>query len=256
VEWTGTLVEFRHSKDDFDLIISYGGSLEQRLSLYSAVQTRHILQTILAAGRNTQYIWVLETSTRRLDQSLQILQASWLPFFQFLRNIILKDMEKQLPWRNNKYTIERFYGRSSTLFFVLSMCFSTQQSLCFVRTVGCGNVILSSVHGWLTTLKTFTCIQSRSPIALHVNHRNRRLEKGIHRCGNWETIGYTPKKWYSRLREMRRRDGKQDNIWTIEWLEPRKASSGIWNASHWWLLLYPIFFIPSISVCLSIRWTG
>jgi len=108
VEWTGMLVEFLDSYDDFDHFISYGGRLEQLLSLYSAVQTRHILQTIRATRRNGQYIWVSETSTRRLDQSLQILQASLLPFFPSLRNITLKDMEKRLPWRNNKSTIKRF----------------------------------------------------------------------------------------------------------------------------------------------------
>ena len=107
-EWTGTLVEFRHSKNDFHRFISYGGRLEQRLSLYSAVQTRHILQTICATRRNGQYIWVSETSTWRLDQSLRIFQSFWLAFFPFLRNITMKDMEKQLPWRNNKSTIERF----------------------------------------------------------------------------------------------------------------------------------------------------
>jgi len=108
VEWTGTLVEFLHSYDDFDRFISYGGRLELRLSLYSAVQTRHILQPIRATRRNAQYIWVSETSTRRLDRSLQILQTSLLPIFLFLRNITLKNIEKQLPWRNHKSRIERF----------------------------------------------------------------------------------------------------------------------------------------------------
>jgi len=70
------------------------------------------------------------------------------------------------------------------LIFVLLTRFSTLESLCFVRTVGCGNVILSSVHGRLTTSKTFTCIQSSSPIALFSKHRDRHLEKGIHRRGN------------------------------------------------------------------------
>jgi len=108
VEWTGTLVEFRHSYNDFDRFISNGGRLELRLFLCSAAQTRHILQTIRATRRNGQYIWVSGTSTRRLDQSLQILQASLLPFCPFLRNITFKDMEEQLLWRNNKSTIERF----------------------------------------------------------------------------------------------------------------------------------------------------
>jgi len=256
VEWTGMLVEFRQSYDDFDCFISYGGRLEPRMSLYSAVQTRHNLETTRETRRNGEYIWVLETSTWQLDQSLQILQASLLPFIPFLRNITLKNMEKQLPWGNRKSTIKRFQWRSSSLFVGLLMPFSTLESLCFVWTVGCGNVILSSVHGRLTTSKTFTCIQSSSPIALCAKHRNRRLDNGIHRLGNWETIGYTPKNRYSRLREMRWRDGKQDNIWKIKQLEPQKVSSGIWNASLRQLLLYPIFFIPSILVCFSIWWTG
>jgi len=71
-----------------------------------------------------------------------------------------------------------------------------------------------------------------------------------------ETIGYTSKRWYSWAREMRQREKKQDNIWKIEWLEPQKESSGIWNASLRRLLSYPIFFTPCISVCLSNRWTG
>jgi hypothetical protein len=61
VEWTGRLVEFRYSYDDFDRSNSYGGRLERWFSLYSAVQTRHILQTIRATTRNGQYIWVLVT---------------------------------------------------------------------------------------------------------------------------------------------------------------------------------------------------
>jgi hypothetical protein len=108
VEWTGTLVEFRHSYDDLDPFMSYGGRLELLLSLHSVVQTRHILQTILATKRNGQYIWDSESSIRRFDQSLQILQVPLLPFFPFLRNITLIDVEKQLMWRKNKSTIERF----------------------------------------------------------------------------------------------------------------------------------------------------
>jgi hypothetical protein len=108
VEWTGTLFEFHHTYTDFDRFISYCGHLEPQLSVYSAVQTRHILQTVGATRRNGQYIWVSETSTRRLDQSHQIFQASLSPCFSFLRNITLKDIEKQVTWRNNKSTMERF----------------------------------------------------------------------------------------------------------------------------------------------------
>ena len=140
----------------------------------------------------------------------------------------------------------------SSLLFFLSMCFSTLESLCFVQTVRCSNVILSSVHRRLTTSKTFTCIQSTSPIALYVKHRNRCVGKGNHHSGNWETIGYTSNSWYSWHREMRRRDGKQDNIWKIEWLEPLKVASVICNTSLRRLLSYQIFFILSVSVYLSI----
>jgi len=83
------LLEFRHSYNDFDRFTSYSGHLELRMSHYSAVQTSHILQTIRATRRNGQYIWVSETLTRRLDQSLLILQASLLPFCPVLRNITL-----------------------------------------------------------------------------------------------------------------------------------------------------------------------
>jgi len=108
VEWTGTLVEFHHSYDDFNHFNSYGGRLELWLSLYLAVLTIHIVQSIQATRRNGQYISVSESSTRRPDQRLWILETSLLPFFPFLRNITLKDMEKRLLWRNNKCTIERF----------------------------------------------------------------------------------------------------------------------------------------------------
>ena len=87
VEWTGMLVEFRHSYDDFDHFNRYGGRLELKLSLYSAIRTRHILQTILATRRNGQYIWVSETSTQQLDQSLRIVPASLLSLFQLFRTI-------------------------------------------------------------------------------------------------------------------------------------------------------------------------
>jgi hypothetical protein len=144
---------------------------------------------------------------------------------------------------------------SSSIFFILSVRLSPLDSLCFVRKVGCVNVILSSVHVQLTTSKTFTCIESSSPITLCAKHRNHHIEKGIHCCGNRETVGYTSKKCYSGLREMTQRDPKKDNICNIEWLEPKKASLRIWNVSFQWLLSYPICYIPFISVCSSIWWT-
>jgi len=94
VEWTGTLAQFHHGYDDFDRFISYSGCLEPPLSLYSAFETRHIVQIIQATRGNHQNIWVSETSTPSFDQSLRILQPSLLPFFPFLRNITLKDMEQ------------------------------------------------------------------------------------------------------------------------------------------------------------------
>jgi len=108
VEWTGTLVKFRHSYYDVDRFISYSSRLELQLSLYLAVQTGHILQTLQGTRRNGQYIWVSETLTWRLDQSLGIFQAFLLPFFPFLQNMSSKNMEKQLQWRNSISTIERF----------------------------------------------------------------------------------------------------------------------------------------------------
>jgi len=95
------------------------------------------------------------------------------------------------------------------------MRFSTLERIWFVQIVRCGNVILSSVHGWLTALKSVTCTQSSSPIALFVKHQNHCLEKVMHCLGNWETIGYTTKRWSLWLREMRWRDAKQDVIWMI-----------------------------------------
>jgi len=108
VEWTGMLVEFCDSYDDFDRFHSCHGRLERPSSAYLAGRTRHIIYTIRATRRNGQYLLLSEISTRQLDQSLRILQVSLLPFFPILRNITLNDMYKQLPWRNNKSTIERF----------------------------------------------------------------------------------------------------------------------------------------------------
>jgi len=145
---------------------------------------------------------------------------------------------------------------SSSLFCVLLTLISTLESLCFARIVRCATVILSYVHGQQTTSKTFTWTRSSSPVAQCVKHRNRHLEMRIHRGGNGETIGYTSKRWYSWLGEMRQRDGNQDNIWNVERMEPQEACSGIWNASPRWLLLYPILFIQAISVPFSIWSTG
>jgi len=207
------------------------GHFELRLYLYSAVQNRPIFQTIRVRRNNGQYILVLECTTRRVDQSLRNLEASLLPFFPFLRNITLNDMNEQLPWRNWRSIMRRFWGRSSSVIFVLSMLFLSLEDSCFVWTVRCGNVVLSSVHGWLTTSKAFTCAWSSSPITQSRKHKNGCLEKGIHCDGNWQTIQYTSTRWYLQLGEIRRRDGKRHNIWRMQQLEGQMVSSWIWNTS-------------------------
>jgi len=93
VEWTGGLVGYHHSYNDFDYWNRYGGRLELRFSIYLAFQTRHMLHTIRARRRIGQYISVSETLTWQLDQSLQIIQASLLLLFPLVRNMTLKDME-------------------------------------------------------------------------------------------------------------------------------------------------------------------
>jgi len=112
VEWTGMLIECRHGCNDFDLSSSYGGSLALRLSLHSAVQTRYILQTTRVTGRNAQYSRVWESSTRRLDEIILMLQACKLPFFPFVWNVMRKAIAKQLLRTNHWSTIERYWGRS------------------------------------------------------------------------------------------------------------------------------------------------
>jgi hypothetical protein len=43
VDWTGTLVEFRHSYDDFHRFISYGGRMELRLArLFGSSDQSHL----------------------------------------------------------------------------------------------------------------------------------------------------------------------------------------------------------------------
>jgi len=167
VEWTGTLVEFRHTYNEFDCFHSYSGRFELQLSLYYAVQFRHILQTILATRRTGHYIWVSETSTQQLDNSLPILQVSLLPLFLFLRNIIFKDMEKQLPWKNNKSTIERFEGRSSSLFFVLSTSFfNTAQLMLSVdgRMRQCHPVICAWTADYFENIHLHSVKQPHCPV--------------------------------------------------------------------------------------------
>jgi len=93
----GMIVEFRHTYYDFEPFNSYGGRLDHWSSLYLTVQTSHILQTLQVTRRNGLYISDLQTSTWELDQSLQTLQASLLPFFQLLRNITLLGKGKPLP---------------------------------------------------------------------------------------------------------------------------------------------------------------
>jgi hypothetical protein len=136
------------------------------------------------------------------------------------------------------------------------MRYSTLQCLCFVEAVGWGNVNLSSVDGWLTSFQTFIYTHWSCPIAICAMHWNHRFENGIHCRGNWETIGNTSKRWYVWLRELSGRDEKHDNIWTVKQLESQKTSSGIWEACPKQLVLYLIVFIPSISACLNMWWSG
>ena len=82
VEYTGKLVEFRHSCEGFDRFNCHGGYMELQLSLDLAVRTRQILQTIRATRRHDQYIAVMETSTRRSDQSLKYCNHPCCPSFR------------------------------------------------------------------------------------------------------------------------------------------------------------------------------
>lgn len=133
---------------------------------------------------------------------------------------------------------------------------STLESWFFVRTVGCGNITLSSFRGRLTTLKIFNCIQSSSPVALCAKHQYSHLETKIHHHGNWETIVYNSNRWSSGLSEMIERNKTVEPICQIERLKPLKASSRIWNVSCWYQWLYPIIIIQSVTVWLIIWWTG
>jgi len=149
-------------------------------------------------GRHEGMARIFESQKHWIDDWIEAFRSfNYLlfPFFLFLKNITSKAFEKLLPRRNNKSTIERFYRRSCSSIFVLSTLFSSLDSIGFLWTVGCGNVMLASVHGRLTTAKTFSCALTSSPIALSGKHKNRSLEKGIHRHGNWETIGYTSIRW-------------------------------------------------------------
>jgi len=149
-EWTGTLVEYHDSYDDFDHFNSYGCRLELWLSLAWAVQMRHTLQTIWTTGWNDQYIRVSETSTWRLDQTLRAIEASMFLFFSFLRNIFLNNMEKQLSWRKNKATIKTVWGWSSSMVFILATHFLTPENWWYLWNARCCNVILPScIDSWL-----------------------------------------------------------------------------------------------------------
>ena len=115
--------------------------------------------------------------------------------------------------------------------FTLSTPLSSLEGLCIVRAVRCGNVILSSLPGRLTTSKTFPCTRISSPIGLSGKHWIHQFEKGIHHYGNCDTIGYPAKRWCSQPGERWWRDRTLHNVWKIELLEPQKAYSGISNPS-------------------------
>jgi len=100
-----------------------------------------------------------------------------------------------------------------------------------VRKVGCGDVDLTFVYGWLTTLKVITLARSFQPITQSGKHRNHCLVMGINHCCKWDSMGYTMKTSYLWLGEMSPRDGKPANNWHIEQSECQVVSSRIWNAS-------------------------
>jgi hypothetical protein len=66
VELTGTLDELRHSYNEFNYSISYGSRLEPRSSLYLAVQTSHILQTIQDKNE-----WPLYVGFKNIDSMIR-----------------------------------------------------------------------------------------------------------------------------------------------------------------------------------------
>jgi len=103
------------------------------------------------------------------------------------------------------------------------------------------------IDGWLHQNHSVV-LHPTSTVAQCATHWNRCLQRGITCHRSWETIGNTLKSWYLWLREMRRRDRKQDSIRKIKWLQPQKASSGMWSASPWQWLWCMIFLTPSIVV--------
>jgi hypothetical protein len=117
---------------------------------------------------------------------------------------------------------ERFCWKSLSTFFILSTRFLTREQLTIVRTAGCVNVILSSLHGGLTASNVFTSIQWSSHIAFCAKYWHCCVEKRIHCLSNWGTITNTTKRWYYRLSEMRRWDRKQGNILFTELLNTTK----------------------------------
>jgi len=93
VECASMLVGFRHSYNKMDRFNSCSVRLELALSLSLAVHIRHILLTIWATRRNSQYSYVGESLTQWVDWSLRILQVCLLCFPPFLWNITWREME-------------------------------------------------------------------------------------------------------------------------------------------------------------------
>jgi len=87
------------------------------------------------------------------------------------------------------------------------------------------------ICAWMTdnfeSIHLHTVKQPRCPVC-----EAPKLSVGEGNSSLWqsETIADTAKRCYLRLTEMGQRDGKQDNIWTMEQLEPQKVSSGTRNA--------------------------
>ena len=209
VECTWMLVEFYHTYHDFDYYNRYSCLLEVQLSLYLAVQTRHIWQSIQVTRRNSQNIWLCERSTRWLDQSHRILQASLLPFVPSLQNLRLNN--------NKKYNCcERRTNQSSGCCtdglckYSLSSCCDLYackaQGLC-----GRSEAAMLSYH-----LGMDSCPVQQYSVAFDQATPMTGLEctdiiswrREFIFVTKWETIGSTSNRWYP---QWRRCNGETEN---------------------------------------------
>jgi len=255
VEWTGTLVKFRHNYPDFDLLKRCSGCLELRLSVVSAVLTRNILQTIRATRENGQYIRVFETLTWGLDQRIRILQASVLPVIPVHPKYHFRGHRYTKPVKNQQFHNGDVLRKVVEGISTLSTCVSTVNAEALCRR---SDVAMLWCHlwmdGWLIRTHSLAldhpaplpCVE----ITLIVVCRREFIVVAIERL-----TAILPR-CHSRLREMRWWDRMQGHSRKIERLEPQRVSSGIWNSSTWRRLSYPISFIQCLLVCFSTWWTG